>query len=74
MKSKKQSTFVVILSILLFTILINVFVLAKQTETRSPPYDLVIKGLVDHPHNFTYDELQRFPTVSEVALMECVGG
>lgn len=74
MKFRQRSTFVVVLSILLFTILMNVFVSANQTELRYTSYDLVIKGLVGHPHNFTYDELQRFPTVSEVALMECVGG
>ena len=74
MKFKKQSTFVVILSILLSLVWVNVFVLAKQTETTSSPYDLMISGLVAHPYSFAYSELQRFPMVSEVALMKCVGG
>ena len=33
----------------------------------------MISGLVDHPRNFTYSELQGFPMVSEVALLQCVG-
>jgi len=70
MKSKKQLAFLVILSI----ILVNVFVAGKQAETESSPYDLVISGLVNHPINFTYSELQRFPMVSEVARMKCIGG
>jgi len=40
----------------------------------SSPHDLAISGLVNHPINLTYGELQRFPMVSEVALMKCVGG
>ena len=61
-------------SIILSTILLTVFVLNTQTETMSSPHDLVISGLVDHPINLTYSELQRFPMVSEVALMKCVDG
>lgn len=70
MKFKKQPTFLIILSI----ILVTVFVVDTQAENGSNPYDLVISGLVDHPRNFTYSELQRFPMVSEVALMKCIAG
>jgi hypothetical protein len=70
MKFKKQLAFLVVLSI----ILVTVFVAHKQAETESIPYDLVISGLVDHAVNFTYSELQRFPKVSEVALMKCIAG
>ena len=73
MTSKKQLAFLMILSILLSTILANVFVVGKPEETESP-YDLVISGLVEHPTNFTYSELLSFPMVSEVAVMECVAG
>jgi len=69
MKLKKQPTFLIILSI----ILVTVSVVDIQAQNESDPYDLVISGLVDHPLNFTYSELQRFPMVSEVALMECIG-
>ena len=70
MKSKKQLTFLIILSIILVTVL----VVDTQAETESSPHDLVISGLVDHPLSFTYSELQRLPMVSEVALMKCIGG
>lgn len=70
MKFKKQSTFLIVLSI----ILVTVSVVNKQASTESSPYDLVVSGLVNHPLNFTYSELQEFPMVSEVALMKCVGG
>ena len=69
MKLKNQLTFLIVLSIFLVT----VFAVNKQVEAESNPYDLVISGLVDHPINFTYSELQRFPMVSEVALLQCVG-
>jgi len=59
---------------ILSVILVTVLVAGTQAETESSPYDLVISGLVDHSLNFTYSELQSFPMVSEVALMECVGG
>jgi len=68
-KLKNQLIFLIVLSI----ILVTVFTANKQAEAESDPYDLVISGLVDHPINFTYSELQRFPMVSEVALMQCVG-
>jgi len=74
MKSRKQLTFLIILSISLSIILKNIFVVGKQAETESTPYDLVIGGLVDNPTNLTYSELQKFPMVSEIAPMECVGG
>ena len=70
MKFKKQPTFLIVLSIIFAT----AFVVDKQAETESSPYDLVISGLVDQPLNFTYNELQKFPMVSEVALMQCIGG
>jgi len=62
------------MSVLLSLLLSTAFVIGKQSESESNPYHLVIKGLVENPLNFTYDELQRFPRVSEVALVECVGG
>jgi len=74
MKSRKQLTFLIILSISLSIIWANIFVVGKQAETESTPYDLVIGGLVDHPTNLTYSELQKFPMVSEIAPMECVVG
>lgn len=74
MKFRKQLTFLIILSILLSIIVVNFFVVGKQAETESVPYDLLIRGLVDHPLNFTYSELQGFPMVSEVALMKCIAG
>jgi len=67
-KFRNQLTFLFILSI----ILVTVFVVDKQAEAESSPWDLVISGLVDYPINFTYSELQRFPMVSEVALLQCV--
>jgi len=70
MESKKHHTFLIILSI----ILVTVFLVNKQAEAESSPHDLVISGLVDHPRNFTYSELQSFPMTSEVALMKCVAG
>lgn len=70
MKSKKQLTFLIVLSM----ISVTVFVANKQAETESIPSDLVISGLVDRPLNFTYSELQRFPMISEVAPMTCVDG
>lgn len=62
------------MSTLLSLPLSTVFVVGKQAESESNPYDLVITGLVENPLNFTYNELQRFPMISEVALMKCVGG
>jgi len=69
MKFKKQPTSLILLSI----VLVTVFVLVKQAENESSPNDLVISGLVDHPLNFTYTELQKYPMISEVVLMECIG-
>jgi len=74
MKPKKQCAFLIILSIILSTILVNISIGGKQAETESSPYDLMISGLVDHPINFTYSELQRLPMVSETAIMQCVEG
>lgn len=54
--------------------LVNVFALSKQVEAESTPHDLKISGLVDRPVNFSYNELQSFPMVSEVAVMKCVAG
>jgi len=70
MKSRKRLTFLIILSV----ILVTVFIVDAPAETEFSSYDLVISGLVDRPLSFTYSELQRFPMVSEVALMKCVGG
>jgi len=70
MEFKKKHTSLILLSIILGTI----FILNLQAKTESTPYDLVINGLVDKPINFTYVELQRFPMVSEVVLLECIGG
>jgi hypothetical protein len=55
-------------------ILVTVFVVDKPAEAEPSTYELAISGLVDQPRNFTYSELQRFPMVSEVALMECIAG
>jgi len=60
--------------ITLSIILVTVFAMGKKVEAEPTPYDLVISGLVDHPLNFSYSELQGFPMVSEVALMRCIGG
>jgi len=65
---KKQSFFLIAFSI----IFVTVFVVNKQVESELSPHDLAVSGLVDHPLNFTYNELQRFPMVSEVALMQCI--
>lgn len=66
------------LSIVLLIIFDNVFVgfltVVEQAETEPDPYDLMISGLVDRPGNFSYSELQSFSMVSEVAIMNCVGG
>jgi len=70
MKLKKQFAFLIVVSI----ILLNVFVVDTQAETELSPYDLQISGLVDHPVNLTYSELQSLPMVSEVAVMKCVAG
>jgi len=49
------------------------------TSYRSPPtvrvndWMLSVKGLVDRPRRFTYDELLAKPTVSEIVTLECVG-
>ena len=55
-------------------ILVTVFVADKPAEAEPSTYELMMSGLVDQPRNFTYSELQRFPMVSEVALMECISG
>ena len=34
----------------------------------------VIEGLVDNPINITYAELKYYPLISEVAMLQCVGG
>ncbi len=34
---------------------------------------LLIHGMVDHPLEFTMDELRRFPSVSRVHFIECLG-
>ncbi len=73
MASKRQLALLMILSILLSTNLANVSVVGKAEETESP-YDLVIEGLVQQPTNFTYSELQSFPRISEIAVMECITG
>lgn len=70
MKFEKQLNFLIVVSI----ILLNVFFVDTQAETESSPYDLQISGLVDHPVNFTYSELQSFPMISEVAYMKCEAG
>ncbi len=74
MNLKRQITFLIVLSILSNILLVNVFAVGKQAEAEPTPYDLVIKGLVDRPLNFSHSELQSFPMVSEVALMQCIGG
>jgi hypothetical protein len=71
MQLKKKVVSLIFLSIILATVIaLNL----SQVKTQAPPYDLVISGLVDHPINFTYSELQQFPMVSEYAAIQCVGG
>ena len=70
MKFKKHLTFLIVLSFLWLT----VSVLHTQVEAEASTYDLVVGGWVHSPLNFTYNELQKFPMVSEVALMRCVAG
>ena len=36
-------------------------------------YRLLIHGMVDHPLEFTLDELKRFPSVSRIHFLECLG-
>ena len=36
-------------------------------------YKLMIHGMVDRPLEFSYDELKRFPSVSRVHFIECLG-
>lgn len=49
------------------------------TSYRSPPtirvndWTLSVKGLVDRPNHFTYEELLAKPTVSQIVTLECVG-
>lgn len=66
----RKPMFLIILPIFLAT----VSFVDTQVEIEYSPYDLVIRGLIDRPLHFTYGELQRLPMVSEVALMECIGG
>jgi len=70
MKLRKQFISLIVVSLFL----LNIFVVDTQAETESSPYDLQISGLVDHPINLTYSELQNLPMVSEVAVMQCVAG
>jgi hypothetical protein len=55
-------------------IVVTFFVVDKPAEAEPITYELAMSGLVDQPRNFTYSELQRFPMVSEVTLMECIAG
>jgi hypothetical protein len=71
MQFRKKVIFLIFLSIILATIIGLNF---PQVTTQSAPYDLVITGLVDRPTNFTYSQLQKFPMVSEVAFIQCIGG
>jgi sulfane dehydrogenase subunit SoxC len=36
-------------------------------------YRLLVHGMVDHPLEFTLDDLKRFPSVSHVHFLECLG-
>ena len=36
-------------------------------------YRLMIHGMVDRPLEFTLDELKRFPSVSRIHFLECLG-
>ena len=69
-KFKRQFASLFILPI----IFVSVIVLNIKTESESAPYDLMIDGLVEHPMNFSYSELQSFPMVSEVVQLKCIGG
>jgi len=68
MKQDKIFTFIFIISLI---ILVSFPPVAHAQGSSSD--NLVIKGLVSNPLNLTYSELEAFPMVSEIALLQCVG-
>jgi len=42
-------------------------------EIDPKEYRLLIHGMVDHPLEFSLDELKRFPSVSHIHFLECLG-
>ncbi len=42
-------------------------------EPDMAKYRLTVDGLVDKPLSLTYDEILKYPTVTDVVLMECPG-
>jgi DMSO/TMAO reductase YedYZ molybdopterin-dependent catalytic subunit len=53
----------------------RIYTVASTMPTFDPAtWRLRIGGLVEHPHELTYDELRALPQVSEVADFHCVTG
>jgi hypothetical protein len=61
-----------LLTIALSTVLFSVFFMDKPASSEVTPWSIMMTGLLDTPANFTYNEMEGFPMVSEVALMQCV--
>lgn len=72
---KKQ--FLVIFIITCALLVLPTFFVELGVENNLPvegPKWFVIEGLVENRLNFTYAELHQFPLVSEVTMLQCVGG
>jgi len=48
--------------------------LAGTQNINPATYTLKIDGLVDHPLTLTYADLQAYPQISQLAILECVEG
>ncbi len=46
----------------------------SSVQETSVPQWFTVEGLVERRLNLTYAELEEFPQVSEVAMLQCVGG
>jgi hypothetical protein len=70
-KMRQIHTFLILLfTITLGTVLPVVNVPQLLADTSST--NLIIEGLVSNPLNLTYAEIESFPQVSEIALLQCV--
>ena len=67
---KRFARLVMLLSTLSMGIVFPVVNLQVLADTSSD--NLVIDGLVSNPLNLTYAEVESFPQVSEIALLQCV--
>jgi len=73
-----KASLLLVLTIMSIAVIFPAFLANYKTENviqaSGAPEWLVIEGLVENPLNISYAKLRNFPQISEVTMLQCVGG